>query len=63
MLLPVVVSGIPRLAAPVDKLFFVLFGFLALVSRRLLVHIVLGVTKDLAQSVDCMFIDQLVVLI
>ena len=63
MLLPVVVCGIPRLAASVDKFFFVLLCLPALASWCLLVHIVLGVSKDLAQPVDCMVLDLLAVLI
>ena len=63
MWLPVVVIGIPRFSAPVHKLLFALFGLLSLVSGCLLVHIMHVVCKDLAQSVDCVFIDQLMVLI
>ena len=61
--LPVVVVGVPRFAAPIHQLLFVLFGLLSLVPGCLLVHIVHVVCKDLAQSTDCVLIDQLVVLI
>ena len=63
MLLPVVVLIIPCLSTAVDELFFVLLRLLALVLRSLLVHIVLAVSKDLAEALDGMFIDQFVILV
>ena len=63
VLLPVVVLCIPGLSTPVDEVFFVLLRLLALVLRSLLVHIVLAVSKDLAEALDGMFIDQFVILV
>ena len=63
VLLPVVVLIIPCLSTAVDELFFVLLRLLALVLRSLLVHIVLAVSKDFAEALDCMLIDQFVILV
>ena len=63
MLLPVVVLFVPCLSTAVDKLLFVLLRLLALVLRSLLVHIVLAVSKDLAEASDGMLIDHLVILV
>ena len=61
MWLPVMMIAVPRFAAAVHQLLFVLLCLFALVVRRFLVHIVHVVCKDLAESVDCMFVDQFVV--
>ena len=63
VLLPVVALFIPGLATSVDEFLFVLFRLLALVLGSLLVHIVLAVSKDLAEALDGMLIDQLVIVI
>ena len=63
MRLPVVMVVSPLLAAPVHQLFFVLLGVFSLMPRCLLVHVVHVVCVDLAQAVDRMLVDELVVLI
>ena len=63
VLLPVVVLFVPCLSTAVDELLFVLLRLLALVLRSLLVHIVLAVSKDFAEALDGMLIDQFVILV
>ena len=63
VLLPVVALGVPCLAAPADELFLVLFRLLALVFGGLLAHVALAVCKDLGEALDCMFIDQFMILV
>ena len=63
MWLPVLVIVCPRFAAAVHQLLFVLLCLFALVPGCLLVHTVHVVGIDLAESVDSMFVNKLVVLI
>ena len=66
MRLPVVMVISPLLSASVYQLFFVLLGGLgvfALMPWCLLVHVVHVVAIDLAQAVDSMLVNELVVLV
>ena len=63
MRLPVVMVISPLLSASVYQLFFVLLGVFALMPWCLLVHVVHVVGIDLAQAVDSMLVNELVVLV